>query len=167
MRAAVWFLKCSFIPNVDITVLRLQLLCMPLAGLQAVLPQYLRERFVVAALSYITCNSEGELLCRDNDCWCQCGFNYPQCNCPETDIQSMEDSLLQIQEIWQSHNQQFRESGEMGKHEFSNIEFRIFHTLILHFSYSAINNASNIFSNIFSNNHNSFQFQKIVCFQHA
>ncbi|XP_026524981.1 BMP/retinoic acid-inducible neural-specific protein 2 [Notechis scutatus] len=84
-----------------------------LLGLQAVLPEYLRERFVVAALSYITCNSEGELLCRDNDCWCQCGFNYPQCNCPETDIQSMEDSLLQIQEIWESHNQQFRESEEL------------------------------------------------------
>ncbi|KAG8132881.1 hypothetical protein E2320_010707, partial [Naja naja] len=80
-----------------------------LLGLQAILPEYLRERFVVAALSYITCNSEGELLCRDNDCWCQCGFHYPQCNCPETDIQSMEDSLLQIQEIWESHNQQFQE----------------------------------------------------------
>ncbi|XP_058034485.1 BMP/retinoic acid-inducible neural-specific protein 2 [Ahaetulla prasina] len=84
-----------------------------LLGLQAVLPEYLRERFVVAALSYITCNSEGELLCRDNDCWCQCGFNYPQCNCPETDIQGMEDNLLQIQEIWESHNQQFRESEEL------------------------------------------------------
>ncbi|XP_063154556.1 BMP/retinoic acid-inducible neural-specific protein 2 [Candoia aspera] len=84
-----------------------------LLGLQAVLPEYLRERFVAAALSYITCNSEGELLCRDNDCWCQCGFNYPQCNCPETDIQAMEDSLLQIQEIWESHNQQFLESEEL------------------------------------------------------
>ncbi|XP_053103360.1 BMP/retinoic acid-inducible neural-specific protein 2 isoform X2 [Hemicordylus capensis] len=84
-----------------------------LLGLQALVPEHLRERFVAAALSYITCNSEGELICRENDCWCQCGFSFPQCNCPETDIQAMEESLLQIQEAWESHNQQFEESEEL------------------------------------------------------
>nr|XP_020670782.1 BMP/retinoic acid-inducible neural-specific protein 2 isoform X1 [Pogona vitticeps] len=84
-----------------------------LLGLQALLPAYLRERFVVAALSYITCNSEGLLICQENDCWCQCGSNFPQCNCPEADIQAMEESLLQIQEVWERHNQQFRDSEEL------------------------------------------------------
>ncbi|XP_054837060.1 BMP/retinoic acid-inducible neural-specific protein 2 [Eublepharis macularius] len=84
-----------------------------LLGLQVLLPEYLRERFVAAALSYITCNSEGELICRENDCWCQCGFSFPQCNCPEADIHAMEESLLQIREAWDSHNQQFEESEEL------------------------------------------------------
>lgn len=84
-----------------------------LLGLQALLPEYLRERFVAAALSYITCNSEGELICRENDCWCQCGLSFPQCNCPEGDIYAMEESLLQIREAWDSHNQQFEESEEL------------------------------------------------------
>ncbi|XP_060088464.1 BMP/retinoic acid-inducible neural-specific protein 2 [Heteronotia binoei] len=84
-----------------------------LLGLQALLPEYLRERFVAAALSYITCNSEGELICRENDCWCQCGLSFPQCNCPEGDIQAMEESLLQIREAWDSHHQQFEESEEL------------------------------------------------------
>uniref|UniRef100_A0ACB8F3G7 BMP/retinoic acid-inducible neural-specific protein 2 n=1 Tax=Sphaerodactylus townsendi TaxID=933632 RepID=A0ACB8F3G7_9SAUR len=82
-----------------------------LLGLQALLPEYLRERFVAAALSYITCNSEGELICRENDCWCQCGLSFPQCNCPEADIHTMEESLLQIREAWGNHNQQFEESA--------------------------------------------------------
>ncbi|KAJ7331875.1 hypothetical protein JRQ81_014055 [Phrynocephalus forsythii] len=84
-----------------------------LLGLQALLPEYLRERFVAAALSYITCNSEGLLICREKDCWCQCGSNFPQCNCPEADIQAMEESLLQIQEVWENHNQQFQDSEEL------------------------------------------------------
>nr|XP_056700946.1 BMP/retinoic acid-inducible neural-specific protein 2 [Euleptes europaea] len=84
-----------------------------LLGLQALLPEYLRERFVAAALSYITCNLEGELICRENDCWCQCGLGFPQCNCPEADIHTMEESLLQIREAWDSHNQQFEESEEL------------------------------------------------------
>uniref|UniRef100_A0A8D2L5Z7 BMP/retinoic acid inducible neural specific 2 n=1 Tax=Varanus komodoensis TaxID=61221 RepID=A0A8D2L5Z7_VARKO len=84
-----------------------------LLGLQALLPEYLRQRFVAAALSYITCNSEGELVCRQHDCWCRCGFSFPQCNCPEADIQAMEDALLRIQEVWENHNQQFQDSEEL------------------------------------------------------
>ncbi|KAK1329248.1 hypothetical protein QTO34_011428 [Cnephaeus nilssonii] len=48
-----------------------------LLGLQVLLPEYLRERFVAAALSYITCSSEGELICKENDCWCQCSPTFP------------------------------------------------------------------------------------------
>lgn len=76
------------------------------------LPEYLRERFVAAALSYITCSSEGELVCKENDCWCKCSSTFPECNCPDADIQAMEDSLLQIQDSWATHNRQFEESGE-------------------------------------------------------
>ncbi|XP_006033308.1 BMP/retinoic acid-inducible neural-specific protein 2 [Alligator sinensis] len=83
-----------------------------LLGLQVLLPSYLRERFVGAALSYITCSSEGELLCRKNDCWCHCEPSFPECNCPEVDIQAMEESLLQIQDAWNNHNRQFEESEE-------------------------------------------------------
>ncbi|XP_053892347.1 BMP/retinoic acid-inducible neural-specific protein 2 isoform X1 [Malaclemys terrapin pileata] len=84
-----------------------------LLGLQVLLPDYLRECFVAAALSYITCSSEGELICRKNDCWCQCEPGFPDCNCPEADIQAMEDSLLQIQDAWDNHNRQFEESEEL------------------------------------------------------
>lgn len=78
------------------------------------LPEYLRERFVAAALSYITCSSEGELVCKENDCWCKCSPTFPECNCPDADIQAMEDSLLQIQDAWATHNRQFEESGEQA-----------------------------------------------------
>lgn len=78
------------------------------------LPEHLRERFVAAALSYITCSSEGELVCRENDCWCKCSPTFPECNCPDADIQAMEDSLLQIQDSWATHNRQFEESGKQA-----------------------------------------------------
>lgn len=85
----------------------------PAAGLQAVLPEYLRPRFVQAALSYIGCNEEGQLVCRDNDCWCQCAADYPQCNCPELDLTAMKTSLLKIRDSWTMANQDFEESGQM------------------------------------------------------
>lgn len=84
------------------------------AGLQAVLPEYLRARFVQAALSYIGCNEEGQLVCRDNDCWCHCAVDYPQCNCPEMDLTAMETSLLKIRDSWTTANQDFEESGQRG-----------------------------------------------------
>ncbi|XP_067156521.1 BMP/retinoic acid-inducible neural-specific protein 2 [Apteryx mantelli] len=83
-----------------------------LLGLQTVLPYYLRERFVAAALSYIACSSEGELVCRSNDCCCQCRPAFPQCNCPEADIQAMEGTLVQLQHAWENHHGQFEESEE-------------------------------------------------------
>lgn len=81
-------------------------------GLQAILPEYLRARFVQAALSYIGCNEEGQFVCRDNDCWCECKADYPQCNCPEVDLKAMEASVLKILDSWNMANQDFEESGQ-------------------------------------------------------
>ncbi|XP_061859836.1 BMP/retinoic acid-inducible neural-specific protein 2 [Colius striatus] len=83
-----------------------------LQGLQTVLPSYLRERFVAAALSYIACSSAGELVCRRSDCCCQCQPTFPRCNCPEADIQALESSLAQLRRAWESHHSQFEESEE-------------------------------------------------------
>ncbi|KAM6066657.1 BMP/retinoic acid-inducible neural-specific protein 2 [Chlamydotis macqueenii] len=83
-----------------------------LQGLQTVLPSYLRERFVAAALSYIACGSAGELVCRRSDCRCQCQPAFPRCNCPEADIQALESSLAQLRRAWESHHGQFEESEE-------------------------------------------------------
>uniref|UniRef100_A0A1A8RP13 Family with sequence similarity 5, member Ca n=1 Tax=Nothobranchius rachovii TaxID=451742 RepID=A0A1A8RP13_9TELE len=83
-----------------------------LQGLQAVLPDYLKARFVQAALSYIGCNEEGQFVCRDNDCWCQCAVEYPHCNCPEVDLRAMEASLLQIRDSWNTANHDFEGSEE-------------------------------------------------------
>ncbi|NXS90175.1 BRNP2 protein, partial [Erpornis zantholeuca] len=83
-----------------------------LQGLQTVLPSYLRERFVAAALSYIACGSAGELVCRRSDCRCQCQPAFPRCNCPEADIQALENSLAQLGRAWESHHSQFEESEE-------------------------------------------------------
>ncbi|NXO95422.1 BRNP2 protein, partial [Certhia brachydactyla] len=83
-----------------------------LQGLQTVLPSYLRERFVAAALSYIACGSAGDLVCRQSDCRCQCQPAFPRCNCPEADIQALESSLAQLGRAWESHHSQFEESEE-------------------------------------------------------
>ncbi|NXJ93483.1 BRNP2 protein, partial [Corythaixoides concolor] len=83
-----------------------------LQGLQTVLPSYLRERFVAAALSYVACSSAGELVCRRSDCRCQCQPAFPRCNCPEADIQALENSLAQLRRAWESHHGQFEESEE-------------------------------------------------------
>nr|XP_023650145.1 BMP/retinoic acid-inducible neural-specific protein 3-like isoform X1 [Paramormyrops kingsleyae] len=83
-----------------------------LQGIQVILPEYLRIRFVQAALSYVACNSEGEFVCRENDCWCQCSPGSPQCNCPRVDIRTMEDRLLHLQEAGGTASHEFEESAE-------------------------------------------------------
>ncbi|KAJ8011218.1 hypothetical protein DPEC_G00055880 [Dallia pectoralis] len=83
-----------------------------LQGLQVILPVYLRSRFVQAALDYIGCNSEGQFVCRASDCWCQCSPDFPQCNCPQRDLQALENNLLHIKEAWTLANQEFEESAE-------------------------------------------------------
>ncbi|MGH0138156.1 UNVERIFIED_CONTAM: hypothetical protein FKN15_045927 [Acipenser sinensis] len=83
-----------------------------LQGLQVILPEYLKKRFVQAALSYIGCNSEGEFICKDNDCWCECSSRFPECNCPYRDLKAMEDNLLHIREAWTIINNDFEESDE-------------------------------------------------------
>nr|XP_006634780.2 PREDICTED: BMP/retinoic acid-inducible neural-specific protein 3-like [Lepisosteus oculatus]XP_015210624.1 PREDICTED: BMP/retinoic acid-inducible neural-specific protein 3-like [Lepisosteus oculatus] len=82
-----------------------------LKGLQEVLPEFLRTRFVEAALSYVACNSEGELLCHNNDCWCRCTNKFPDCNCPSADIKAMEENLRKIKDTWANINTEFEESG--------------------------------------------------------
>lgn len=81
-------------------------------GLQVILPDYLRDSFVQAALSYIACNGEGGFVCKDNDCWCKCDPKFPECNCPYMDIQAMEDSLQRITETWGTLYKEFEDSGE-------------------------------------------------------
>ncbi|XP_021445188.1 BMP/retinoic acid-inducible neural-specific protein 3 [Oncorhynchus mykiss] len=83
-----------------------------LKGLQDVLPEFLRNRFVEAALSYVACNTEGELLCRNNDCWCRCSAKFPDCNCPLADIKVMEENLHKSKESWTNFNTEFMESDE-------------------------------------------------------
>ncbi|XP_061095853.1 BMP/retinoic acid-inducible neural-specific protein 3-like [Conger conger] len=83
-----------------------------LQGLQVILPDYLRVRFVEAALSYIACNGEGDFVCKDNDCWCKCNHKFPECNCPYMDIQAMEESLLRITESWSTLYKEFEDSDE-------------------------------------------------------
>ncbi|XP_018430823.1 PREDICTED: BMP/retinoic acid-inducible neural-specific protein 2 [Nanorana parkeri] len=83
-----------------------------LLGLQALLPQYLQVRFVRAALSYISCNSQGRMECQGGECWCHCDPAYPQCNCPAEDIHILEKSLTQTQEQASGQNKEFEESAE-------------------------------------------------------
>ncbi|KAM7368921.1 hypothetical protein PAMP_013224 [Pampus punctatissimus] len=83
-----------------------------LQGLQVIFPEYLQEKFVQSALSYIMCNGEGEYLCRNNQCICQCSEEYPQCNCPITDIQIMENTLLGMSESWAASYKDFESSDE-------------------------------------------------------
>ncbi|XP_012681812.2 BMP/retinoic acid-inducible neural-specific protein 3 isoform X1 [Clupea harengus] len=83
-----------------------------LQGLQVILPAYLRNSFIQAALGYIGCNAEGQFVCRQNDCWCQCHPGFPQCNCPEQELHSLEANLLRVKETWRVANQGFEESDE-------------------------------------------------------
>ncbi|XP_013864838.1 BMP/retinoic acid-inducible neural-specific protein 1 isoform X1 [Austrofundulus limnaeus] len=83
-----------------------------LQGLQVIFPEYLQEKFVQSALSYIMCNGEGEYVCHNNQCICQCADDYPQCNCPITDIQIMENTLLVMSESWAASYKDFENSDE-------------------------------------------------------
>ncbi|KAK3556602.1 hypothetical protein QTP70_010794 [Hemibagrus guttatus] len=83
-----------------------------LQGLQAILPHYLKSRFVQAALSYISCHSEGQFRCKDNDCWCECSVDFPQCNCPTENLEAMQDSLRHIRESYDQANHEFEDSEE-------------------------------------------------------
>ncbi|XP_021458137.2 BMP/retinoic acid-inducible neural-specific protein 1-like [Oncorhynchus mykiss] len=83
-----------------------------LQGLQVIFPEYLQEKFVQSALSYIMCNGEGEYVCRNSQCICMCSDEYPQCNCPITDIQIMENTLLGQAESWATSYKDFENSDE-------------------------------------------------------
>lgn len=81
-----------------------------LQGLQVLLPVHLQSRFIQAALNYIGCKSEGHFMCRDGDCWCQCSEEFPQCNCPHYDLDTLQNNLQRIREAWTRTNQDFEES---------------------------------------------------------
>ncbi|KAM9845284.1 BMP/retinoic acid-inducible neural-specific protein 3-like [Aulostomus maculatus] len=83
-----------------------------LRGLHIVLPAYLQSRFVQATLNYIGCKSEGQFLCQNSECWCECSVDFPQCNCPHSDLDTLENSLLRIREAWRLTNQEFEGSNE-------------------------------------------------------
>lgn len=89
--------------------------CVLSAGLQVILPEYLQEKFVQSALSYIMCNGEGEYVCHDNQCTCQCADEFPQCNCPTTDLQIMENTLRGMAESWAASYKDFENSGNFPK----------------------------------------------------
>lgn len=93
-----------------------RLLLLSLSGLQVIFPDYLQEKFVQSALSYIMCNGEGEYVCHDNRCICQCADEYPQCNCPFTDIQIMENTLLGMSEAWAVSYKDFEASGKAASY---------------------------------------------------
>lgn len=82
------------------------------AGLQVILPGYLRSRFIQAALNYVGCKSEGQFVCKNSDCWCDCSVDFPQCNCPRSDLATLENNLLRIRDAWRLTYKEFEESGE-------------------------------------------------------
>ncbi|KAG5835223.1 hypothetical protein ANANG_G00269910 [Anguilla anguilla] len=113
---AVWApLGCSTYDNLDSVssvLLQSPESKLHLQGLQVIFPEYLQEKFVQSALSYIMCNGEGEYVCRDSQCICQCADEFPQCNCPITDIQIMENTLLGMAESWAASYKDFENSDE-------------------------------------------------------
>ncbi|XP_078120131.1 BMP/retinoic acid-inducible neural-specific protein 3-like [Sander vitreus] len=83
-----------------------------LQGLQVILPGYLQSRFIQAALNYIGCKSEGQFVCQSSDCWCKCSVDFPQCNCPLSDLDTLENNLLRIRDTLRLTYQKFEESEE-------------------------------------------------------
>ncbi|KAK5888542.1 hypothetical protein CesoFtcFv8_014625 [Champsocephalus esox] len=83
-----------------------------LQGLQVILPGYLQSSFIQAALNYIGCKSEGHFVCQSSDCWCECSADFPQCNCPLSDLQHLESNLLRIRDNQRVTYQEFEESEE-------------------------------------------------------
>uniref|UniRef100_A0A9J8C323 BMP/retinoic acid-inducible neural-specific protein 1 n=1 Tax=Cyprinus carpio carpio TaxID=630221 RepID=A0A9J8C323_CYPCA len=84
----------------------------PMRCLQVIFPEYLQEKFVQSALSYIMCNGEGEYICQNSQCICQCANEFPQCNCPTTDLQIMENTLIGMAETWEASYNDFENSDE-------------------------------------------------------
>ncbi|XP_056277495.1 BMP/retinoic acid-inducible neural-specific protein 3-like isoform X1 [Pseudoliparis swirei] len=83
-----------------------------LQGLQVILPGYLQSRFIEAALNYVGCKSEGQFVCHSSDCWCECSVDFPLCNCPLSDLETLEGNLLRIRDTRRMTNQEFEESEE-------------------------------------------------------
>lgn len=61
------------------------------------------------------CNGEGEYLCQNSQCRCQCAEEFPQCNCPITDIQIMEYALANMAKAWAEAYKDLENSGREPK----------------------------------------------------
>lgn len=70
------------------------------------------------------CNGEGEYICRNSQCGCQCAEEFPQCNCPITDIQIMEYTLANMAKTWTEAYKDLENSGNQAKHVFQLISFK-------------------------------------------
>lgn len=57
------------------------------------------------------CNGEGEYVCQNSQCRCQCAEEFPQCNCPITDIQIMEYTLANMAKSWAEAYKDLENSG--------------------------------------------------------
>lgn len=57
------------------------------------------------------CNGEGEYVCQNSQCRCQCAEEFPQCNCPLTDIQIMEFTLANMAKSWAEAYKDLENSG--------------------------------------------------------
>lgn len=57
------------------------------------------------------CNGEGEYVCQNSQCRCQCAEEFPQCNCPITDIQIMEYALAGMAKSWAEAYKDLEDSG--------------------------------------------------------
>ena len=57
------------------------------------------------------CNGEGEYVCQNSQCRCQCAEEFPQCNCPITDIQIMEYTLANMDKSWAEAYKDLENSG--------------------------------------------------------
>uniref|UniRef100_S4R657 BMP/retinoic acid inducible neural specific 2 n=1 Tax=Petromyzon marinus TaxID=7757 RepID=S4R657_PETMA len=108
-------LGCSSYENLDLvsSVLiqtpenKLQLL-----GMQSILPAYLRERFVRAALGHVLCDGQGWFECRGAACSCRCHAAFPECNCPEADVRALRDTLRRLRQKWSAAYEAFENSEE-------------------------------------------------------
>ncbi|XP_078721507.1 BMP/retinoic acid-inducible neural-specific protein 3-like [Lampetra fluviatilis] len=83
-----------------------------LQGLQTILPDYIRERFVRAALGYLLCNAEGDYRCHGGECACLCLPKFPNCNCPESDIATLESSIRKLGQDLEQTQEDFTQSEE-------------------------------------------------------
>jgi len=57
------------------------------------------------------CNGEGEYVCQNSQCRCRCAEEFPQCNCPITDIQIMEYTLANMAKSWAEAYKDLENSG--------------------------------------------------------
>eukprot|EP00058_Branchiostoma_floridae_P009381 XP_002594869.1 hypothetical protein BRAFLDRAFT_124451 [Branchiostoma floridae] len=81
-----------------------------LRGLQDLLPRYLRESFVKAALSYIYCDGTGEWTCKDGECRCECDDSAPDCACSADVINRLVSRLEHLHTQFKDDDSRFEQT---------------------------------------------------------